>query len=79
MNVDAESGPLIVCRTPLSPASEECDVWAPARHDQNYFRAREQAERAAAKAAASNPARRIHQELAQLYAGLARRSDQAAR
>jgi hypothetical protein len=38
----------------------------------SYFRSREQAERAAAKAARSEQARRVHQELAQGYAVLAR-------
>ena len=35
---------------------------------QDYFRRRERAERAAAKNAASEAARRAHQELAQSYA-----------
>jgi hypothetical protein len=39
-----------------------------------YFRRREQIERAAAKQAASPTARRIHQELAQQYADLIRRA-----
>ena len=38
-----------------------------------YFRRRERAERAAAKHAASESARRIHQELAQQYAEMVRR------
>ena len=38
-----------------------------------YFRRRERAERAAAKNAASEAARRVHQELAQSYAELLRR------
>lgn len=42
----------------------------PDSHD--YFRRRERAERAAAKNAASETARRIHQELAQGYAALLR-------
>jgi hypothetical protein len=37
-----------------------------------YFRQRELAERAAAKNAASDVARRVHQELAQHYADLLR-------
>jgi len=44
--------------------------------DQNsteYFRRRELAERTAAKKAASDAARRVHQELAQEYATLLRR------
>ena len=39
-----------------------------------YLRAREMAERAAAKRAQSQAARQIHQELAQHYAELARRA-----
>lgn len=38
----------------------------------DYFRRRERDERAAAKLAASDSARRIHQQLAQTYAELAR-------
>lgn len=41
---------------------------------QNYFRQRERAERAAAKQAASDAARRAHQELAQSYAELLRKN-----
>ena len=37
---------------------------------QDYFRRRELAERAAAKNAATEAARRVHQELAQSYAAL---------
>jgi hypothetical protein len=40
----------------------------------DYFRRRELAERAAAKNASSEVARRIHQELAQQYAERARRA-----
>ena len=40
----------------------------------DYLRSREQAERAAAKRAASLAARHVHQELAQHYAQLVRRS-----
>jgi hypothetical protein len=42
---------------------------------QDYFRRRERAERAAAKNAATEAARRIHQELAQGYAALLRRPE----
>ena len=38
----------------------------------DYFRRREQAEREAAKAASSDIARRVHQELAEQYAELLR-------
>ena len=40
---------------------------------QDYFRRRERVERAAAKSAATDAARRAHQELAQGYARLLRR------
>ena len=40
--------------------------------DEDYLRRREIAERAAAKHASSPNARRIHQDLAQAYAGLVR-------
>jgi len=45
-------------------------------HD--YFRRRERAERAAAKNAATDAARRIHQQLAQGYAALLRNLDTSA-
>lgn len=44
------------------------------QESQDYFRRRERAERAAAKSAISDAARRAHQELAQSYADLLRRS-----
>lgn len=40
--------------------------------DREYFRRREATERAAAKKAGSEAARRVHQQLAQNYADLAR-------
>jgi hypothetical protein len=43
------------------------------KNDVEYLRNREQAERAAAKSAASVAARRVHQELANNYAELLRR------
>jgi hypothetical protein len=46
-------------------------------HD--YFRRRERAERAAAKNAATEAARRIHQQLAQGYAALLRKFDSSSR
>ena len=46
-------------------------------HD--YFRRRERAERAAAKNAATEAARRIHQQLAQGYAALLRKFDRSNR
>ena len=42
-------------------------------HSLDYFRWRERVERAAAKNASSQAARRVHQELAQSYAELTRR------
>ena len=44
----------------------------------DYLRRREQAERTAAKNAASDAARRVHQELAQGYAERLRRTESAA-
>jgi hypothetical protein len=44
----------------------------PDQDSRDYFRRREQAERTAAKNAASEAARRAHQELAQGYAQLLR-------
>jgi hypothetical protein len=41
---------------------------------QEYFRRRERAERAAAKSAANDAARRAHQELAQSYSDILRRN-----
>ena len=41
----------------------------PAAESLDYLRARERAERAAAKAALTAKARHVHQELAQFYAG----------
>jgi hypothetical protein len=43
------------------------------RESQDYFRRRERSERAAAKNAVSEAARRVHQELAQGYAKLLRK------
>jgi hypothetical protein len=43
------------------------------QESQDYLRRRELAERAAAKYAATQAARRVHQELAQEYAQLLRR------
>jgi len=73
MNVDPGSGPIVVYRDfpserPAHAGSTELS------DDKDYFRAREQAERAAAKAAVSTRARRIHQQLAQVYAQLARQA-----
>lgn len=44
------------------------------RDSLDYFRRRERAERAAAKNAVSESARRAHQELAQNYSALLRKS-----
>jgi hypothetical protein len=70
MNVDSPQGPIIVFRDPMNPTSEGSagSQSAKSSDDKDYFRGREQEERAAAKAAASTFARAIHQELAQLYA-----------
>jgi hypothetical protein len=44
------------------------------QNSQNYFRRREEIEKAAAKNASSDAARRVHQELAHEYAALLRKS-----
>jgi hypothetical protein len=43
------------------------------QNSEDYFRRREQVEKAAAKKASSHAARRVHQELAQEYADLLRK------
>jgi len=65
--VDANVNSVVVFRCPggAEPTSSPTI-------DDDYLRRRELAERAAAKKAASPSARRIHQDLAQAYAGLAR-------
>jgi hypothetical protein len=76
VNVCNEGGSLIIFRddwaaknnpAPRSHSSAADAEWT------DYCRARERAERAAAKRASSIRARRVHQELAQAYAGVARR------
>jgi hypothetical protein len=47
----------------------------PNQESLEYFRRREQAERDAAKHAASEEARRVHEELAESYSELLRRDD----
>ena len=49
------------------------------QESQEYFRRRERAERAAAKNAVSEAARRAHQELAQSYADRLRLAEAARR
>ena len=51
------------CSADREPAGQTCPV--------DYLRARERAERAAAKRAQTAAARHVHQELAQQYAELA--------
>jgi hypothetical protein len=75
MNVCHGGGPVIVFRDRWSsrneselPSAKPVDAeWI------DYCRARELAERAAAKKAGSIEARRIHQQLAQAYARMIRR------
>jgi hypothetical protein len=57
--------------TPASGQYEDAKLDEQSEH---YFRQREKAEKAAAKHAASEAARRAHQELAAEYAALLRRS-----
>lgn len=49
------------------------------RESIEYFRSRERIERAAAKGAATEAARRAHLELAQGYAALVRKAEPVAR
>ena len=77
MNVCHEGGSIFMFREswpsrnePRSEVAKPVDAgWV------DYCRARELAERAAAKKAGSIEARRIHQELAQAYARMIRRAD----
>ena len=73
MNVCHEGGPIVTFRDAWR-AEDEARL-APAAGDEpsrQYCRSREAAERAAAKSASSVHARRVHQELAEAYALLAR-------
>src|SRR5687768_6247141 len=67
VRVDDKLHPVVVFRGCGSPESTASPTF-----DEDYLRRREKAERAAAKKASSPSARRIHQDLAQAYAGLAR-------
>lgn len=67
MNVSNESSSLIIFRAPWAAPAEAEDSPAVSA---DYCRARETAERAAAKCASSVKARRVHQELARAYARL---------
>lgn len=69
MNISHDGGSIVRCTTPWASRNEPdpaIDRRDPAWLD--YCRAREIAERAAAKKASSEVARRVHQELAQAYA-----------
>jgi hypothetical protein len=69
------SGPIIIFRdAPGLSAREQPSELGAGNAAGDYFRSRERAERAAAKAAKSAAGRRAHQELAQTYALLARRA-----
>jgi len=68
LNVEVGGGSLIIFRAPRSTGDVEES--APAV-SQDYCRARELAERAAAKDATCTRAREIHQELAQAFARMA--------
>jgi hypothetical protein len=75
MNVCNKGGPLIIFRdewaTKNNPGAQAHRPAADAAWI-DYCRARERAERAAAKHASSIRARRVHQELAQAYASVTR-------
>jgi hypothetical protein len=78
MNVCDDGGPIVIFRDDWSlrntsendkPKLAEDVEWI------DHCRARELAERAAAKHASSARARRVHQELAQAYARMIRRAE----
>ena len=71
MNIEYGNGP-IMAFLDIGP-EEPGDGGAPLPHGKEYYRKREQAERAAAKKSPSVLARRIHQELAEAYAQLVRK------
>ena len=77
MIVDGPS-PFVVFRDSPGQLADEDDLTA-AGATPRYFRAREAAERAAAKAAASPEASRRHRELARAYALLGRELKQETR
>lgn len=68
MNVDNQPHSIIACHPP--EASDPPDKQS--EPDPEYHQSREQAEREAAKVASSVIARRLHEELAQAHADLAR-------
>jgi hypothetical protein len=71
--VSYDSTSLVIFRMPrVTGEVEESSMVS-----EDYCRARERAERAAAKGACSIEARRVHQELAQAYAYLAQRKEPA--
>jgi hypothetical protein len=78
MIVDGPS-PFVVFRDPPGQRVDESSRDAGQRPPPLYLRAREVAERAAAKEAASPEASRRHQELAQAYARLARETKAAGK
>ena len=74
----ARDGPVTFTRYSTANPDESDSMskgWAGVRDQESldYFRHRERAERAAAKKALSDAARRVHQELAQEYAELIRK------
>jgi len=77
MTMIETGGRIIDFREPPRPIEESEDREPPLCKD--YCRVREQTERAAAKSAASLTARRIHQELAQMYAAALRRAYEASK
>ena len=77
MNVSSDDGSFIIFRHPADLASD--DEAAESRPCGDYWQARERMERAAAKRASSVLARRIHQQLAQAYAGMTGNSGQDRR
>ena len=74
MNICHEGGSIVPFTESRAAQRDEADLPTPVDEWVDYCRARESAERAAAKNSNSIVARRIHQELAQAYAQLIKRN-----
>jgi hypothetical protein len=72
VNVDGTSGSIILCQEIADSPFERSTAPEKAKDDRAYHQARERSEGKAAKEAASVESRRVHQELAQAHARMAR-------
>lgn len=77
MNVCNEGGPIVVFRAPPESRSAVRTKTSTDATWMDQVRSRELAERAAAKSARCEAARRVHQELAQAYARMISRPERA--